>query len=350
MKKILSILLLTVVHLYATPQFAREYNVKCSACHSAVPVLNETGRDFLRNGLRFSFNEKTTLQKLTEDRNTTYIPAAILLGVKYNSVRSDVKVAVKPFIAGTLTSEDSLFLTFGKSKNIYYQKNLHKQNHVIRAGFLSVYTQLSSINKIFSGTGTTCNNDDCTNIFKTPLQKASIKSLKGVEYSYKRSNSIFLLSLGVTQDNTKRKTCVDKYDLDYANRAQIAASFKHSFYGYNIGVIYGKIKNSELTDYSIVSFLDKDFEIFSTHFAYVYKKDKDFNYQGVEGMVSYRYDDTAFIKMTGSYDNDDLYNNSSTTLGFEKIFNHLLFSSYIGYRYNQNIEETTFQSTLSLYF
>jgi len=350
MKKIISILLLTALHLYATPQFAREYNVQCSACHSAVPVLNETGRDFLRNGLRFSFDEKTTLQKLTEDRNTTYIPAAILLGVKYNSIRSDVKVAVKPFIAGTLTKEDSLFLTVGKNKNIYYQKNLHQQNHVIRAGFLSVYTQLSSINKIFSGTGTSCNNDDCTNIFKTPLQKASIQSLKGVEYSYKRADSLLLLSLGRTQDNTNRKTCVDKYDLDYANRTQIAASLKHSFNGYNLGIVYGKLQNSELTDYSIVSFLDKDFERFSAHIAYIYKKDKDFDYHGAEGMVSYKYDDTAFIKTTCSYDDDNLYNNSSATIGFEKFFNHILFSSYIGYRYNQDIEDTTFQATLSLYF
>lgn len=34
----------------ATPQFARRYNVKCSACHTIVPVLNEQGWMFKRLG------------------------------------------------------------------------------------------------------------------------------------------------------------------------------------------------------------------------------------------------------------------------------------------------------------
>jgi len=39
-----------LVHMNALPQFARRYNLKCSACHTIVPVLNEQGILFQRLG------------------------------------------------------------------------------------------------------------------------------------------------------------------------------------------------------------------------------------------------------------------------------------------------------------
>jgi len=42
--------IVTGVHLNALPQFARRYNLKCSACHTIVPVLNEQGELFQRLG------------------------------------------------------------------------------------------------------------------------------------------------------------------------------------------------------------------------------------------------------------------------------------------------------------
>ncbi len=40
----------SAMHVYAVPQFARRYNLKCSACHTIVPVLNEQGYLFKRLG------------------------------------------------------------------------------------------------------------------------------------------------------------------------------------------------------------------------------------------------------------------------------------------------------------
>ncbi len=37
---------------YAIPQFARTYNLKCTACHTLPPMLNERGQDFWQRGLR----------------------------------------------------------------------------------------------------------------------------------------------------------------------------------------------------------------------------------------------------------------------------------------------------------
>jgi hypothetical protein len=39
-----------LIHVHAVPQFARRYNVKCSACHTIVPVLNEQRWMFKRLG------------------------------------------------------------------------------------------------------------------------------------------------------------------------------------------------------------------------------------------------------------------------------------------------------------
>src|ERR1700677_2334802 len=41
---------LATQQLYAVPQFARRYNLKCSACHTIAPNLNEQGYLFKRLG------------------------------------------------------------------------------------------------------------------------------------------------------------------------------------------------------------------------------------------------------------------------------------------------------------
>lgn len=42
----------------ALPQFTRQYELKCSQCHAAPPMLNSTGRRHLENGYRFYRQER----------------------------------------------------------------------------------------------------------------------------------------------------------------------------------------------------------------------------------------------------------------------------------------------------
>ena len=44
----------------AVPSFARKHELNCSACHTAYPQLNATGRDFKENGYRFLTAERVT--------------------------------------------------------------------------------------------------------------------------------------------------------------------------------------------------------------------------------------------------------------------------------------------------
>lgn len=51
---------------WATPQFAREFDRACSACHSHVPKLNEFGERFLANGYR-----------IPDEKRRSSIPVAV---------------------------------------------------------------------------------------------------------------------------------------------------------------------------------------------------------------------------------------------------------------------------------
>jgi|SRR5450631_1116103 hypothetical protein len=72
----------------ALPQFARRYNLKCSACHTIVPVLNEQGELFQRLG----YHLPPALQP-------SHIPAklsAILNGADW-SLTNNASLAVTDF-------------------------------------------------------------------------------------------------------------------------------------------------------------------------------------------------------------------------------------------------------------
>ncbi len=68
------------VSLQATTIFARQYDMQCVACHVGVPpTLNSTGMTFLRNGMRFSKDDQTTLQQALKDEDAL-MPVNVFLG------------------------------------------------------------------------------------------------------------------------------------------------------------------------------------------------------------------------------------------------------------------------------
>lgn len=56
----------------ATPQFARNYQVSCVACHTVVPMVNKTGLDFEALGYR-------SPDEVIEDRRQNTLPVAVWL-------------------------------------------------------------------------------------------------------------------------------------------------------------------------------------------------------------------------------------------------------------------------------
>ena len=80
--------IVSMVHVNALPQFARRYNLKCSACHTIVPVLNEQGILFQRLG----YHLPPSLQPGAVARNLSEIRG----GGEWN-LSNNVSVAVADF-------------------------------------------------------------------------------------------------------------------------------------------------------------------------------------------------------------------------------------------------------------
>jgi len=247
-------LLLLSGSLYATPNFAREYSADCTTCHTMVPVLNETGESFLRNGFRFSSGERSTLQKLIDPQKdeSRPIPLAVMLNANYDTDREDVQEKVKLYTGGTLNENLSFFgMTKenfdGNSDNqnffersssrAYAQLNLKEAQHVVRVGLISPLTQFGNIQKASADAGLKGHNSNSDgnggngadqgaaygrvdkygpptttttttggmsdshgadamqggSHYQTPLQNVRVGTIKGAEYSYLADNRWMVL-------------------------------------------------------------------------------------------------------------------------------------------------------------
>jgi len=257
-------IILYTTQSFATPQFAREYNVDCTTCHSMIPTLNETGKSFLRNGFRFTSDDKPTLKKIINpDKDESRpIPFSVMLNANYDTNSEDFQTKVKLYTGGTVTKNLSFFgltkdnfnsnnnndnqeLFSQKSSRFYGQLNFDGDKHVIRVGLISPLTEFGNIQKAFADSGlkghNTTNQSNNQNSsgsqgsnshrqkygqntqqgqrqnnmdgmnghghskgnthYQTPIQNASIGNMKGLEYSYLFNNKLMaLISYGESID------------------------------------------------------------------------------------------------------------------------------------------------------
>lgn len=65
----------------AVPSFARKHELNCSACHTAYPQLNATGREFKENGYRFLTAEEATDSQVISDflQLEKHVPISLIL-------------------------------------------------------------------------------------------------------------------------------------------------------------------------------------------------------------------------------------------------------------------------------
>ena len=96
----------------AVPSFARKHELNCSACHTAYPQLNSTGREFKESGYRFRNAEETTdMQEISDFLQLEkHVPiSAVLVSRPYDKKESgEVKVRalheVEIIVAGNLAT------------------------------------------------------------------------------------------------------------------------------------------------------------------------------------------------------------------------------------------------------
>jgi hypothetical protein len=103
----------------AIPAFARKYDKDCSGCHTAWPMLNETGQQFKENGYRFLRDEDAGQNKISDSLqfDDVFPVSAVLVGRPYDKKDSgDEKIRAlheaEVMIAGQWSKDFSGFVEF----------------------------------------------------------------------------------------------------------------------------------------------------------------------------------------------------------------------------------------------
>ncbi|MRJ02570.1 MAG: hypothetical protein GXO19_03225 [Epsilonproteobacteria bacterium] len=217
---VLSAILLQLAH--ALPQFAREYQTDCSTCHTNIPMLNETGESFLRNGFRFSPEDLPSLKEFIVHGERQYEPFGALLGLTYRdkTERESLSGKVKLYFAGTLNKTISLFassrqnintknprapkLFEEQSSRAYIQLVHNEPDHLLRAGLMLPFTQWGNLARSFTDSGLhgIMRGIPGREQYRSPLQRTGLGSYKGAEYSYLHDGKLlFLISYGDPTDH-----------------------------------------------------------------------------------------------------------------------------------------------------
>ena len=238
-KKLFAILVLFVISLElanATAIFARQYNTNCNTCHVGVPpTLNTTGKDFFRNGMRFSQGDATTLQRVLSDEDPL-IPFGVFLGFSNKSTQMTTQTPLSEatkenevtnptftlFFSASLSENLS---TFVGTKFVYAKPNpteIHKElklikekaylqynqtrTHVARAGILYIYPEVSENSGL----------SDTPDIYISPVDRVNLNPLHGLEYSYMTDNGFtFLVAGGVIGRANNERSIMG--EINYSN-------------------------------------------------------------------------------------------------------------------------------------
>ncbi len=129
----------TMTNATATPQFARETQLQCSACHTYVPRLNQFGQTFYTNGLRLPGQPKIPTVPLRGQVSATATPPPQggPLPIGWN----DIAVASGGNIGGENTLYRMKWFPIAQSVQVYgihaFDKGL-----VVSAGRLAMISQM----------------------------------------------------------------------------------------------------------------------------------------------------------------------------------------------------------------
>ena len=228
----------------ATTIFARQYETKCNTCHVGVPpTLNSTGKDFFRNGMRFSQSDATALQMAFSDEDPL-IPIGFYLGLTNKSIegvkltpKGDIPIkndvtnpTITVMIAGSLSKNLSTFIgaRFAYSEpipnesdreldllreKVYLQYN-QTTTHVLKSGILLPYPDTSENSGL----------SDIPDLYLSPVDRGNLKPLYGVEYSYMTENGFtFLIAGGVIGRSNNERSIMGEinYSSEYFSASAI---------------------------------------------------------------------------------------------------------------------------------
>lgn len=145
-------------HAQAIPAFARKYNVNCTTCHTAPPILNQFGQRFLENGYQLPGTEdggiigKKKLGDLSLDDVTNYLALRLVGNVVQNwSVKQQNQAeGIENKTEFTFPDNFVLFAGGTVTKNVGFMVEL---GHDVGGGGSAVERGFVTFNNIGSNVG-----------------------------------------------------------------------------------------------------------------------------------------------------------------------------------------------------
>jgi len=386
--------------LQATPIFASQYNMRCNACHSMMPTLNKTGLRFLRNGFRFSKDDRTMAEAFLDANNSEerLLPIRGLAGVNIDSNNRDDVEKLNLYFGGSITGELSIYAitrsTYNKkvdndlfsetNSRAFMQWNHKGSTHVLKLGWMDPLTMFSNLDRTLMdnalmgsglmkqapksiqkpewavstpmppkpGPNATPQQIQQYNILTMPKQAyllpvpyAGAGLIKGMEYSYLYNEKVlFLVNYGIPSS----PTYADNDDTELT----AGIEFK-DVNGYNFGLVYihQEIANIETDSY----ILPIEAEYFSGQLqmqqSFVYKESSQFEdpYYGSQTTFTYQIDNESQVRAIVSLDQDEAEEfNAGYSFTYSKSWNDRFLIHLTGARHKGKVFDDSI-AKLSIY-
>ena len=373
----------------ATPVFASQYNMNCNACHSMMPTLNKTGLKFLRNGFRFSKNDKTMAEAFLDANSSQsrLLPVRGLIGLNIASKdRNDVE-KLNIYFGGSVTDELSVYAvtrsTYNKKKNhnlfgesnsrAFVQWNPNGSGHVIKLGWMDPLTMFSNLDRVLMdnalmgsgllkkspksikkpswaknkpmppkpGPNATPQQIKQYNMMKMPKQPymlpvpyAGVGLVKGIEYSYLyNEKALFLVNYGIPSSPFFADT----------DDSELTAGFElRDIDGYNFGLIYTHKEIGNIESDAFILPIEKEFfggQLLLQQ-SFVTKDSEQYEnvYYGSQTTLTYQIDDESQVRTIVSFDQDEAEEfNSGYALTYSKSWSDRFLIHLTGARHKGKV-------------
>jgi len=353
----LFVMLFMATQINATPIFAEQYKMKCNACHSLTPTLNKTGLKFLRNGFRFSKNDKTWLSGFLDANSSKdrLLPIHGLAGINADTKTRKEIEKINIYMGGSMTDTISVYTvtrsTYNMPKNnnlfgetntrAFIQYNPDGDKHVIKVGWMDPITMFSNADRTLMdnalmGSGLMKKapksakkptwavtppkpakpGADATpqelkkyqmaimpkQPYMLPVPYTGVGLVKGLEYSYLYNDqALFLVNYGIPSSAS--------YADDDEDSELTAGVELKDVNGYSIGLIYSHKEIGNISSDSYILPIEKHlFDeqlMFQQSFVYKDSDQYDDPYYGSQTTVVYELDEDSQVRAIISVDKDE---------------------------------------------
>ena len=382
----------------ATPIFAAQYKMKCNSCHSMMPTLNKTGLKFLRNGFRFSKDDKTMAETFLDANSSEsrILPLRGLVGLNIDSkTRKDVE-KVNMYFGGSMTDELSIYAitrsTYNKKKNhnlfgesnsrAFIQWNPSGSEHVLKLGWMDPLSMFSNADRVLmdnalmgSGLlkkapkskkkpswarsrplppppGPNATPQEIKKYtmmkmpkqpYKLPVPYAGVGLVKGIEYSYLyNEKALFLVNYGIPSS---------PFFADNDDSELTAGIELRDIGGYNFGLIYTHQEIGNIESDSYIVPIEKEFFngqlLFQQSFVYKDSEQYENPYYGSQTTFTYEIDDESQVRAIVSFDQDEAEEfNAGYALTYSKSWDdkyliHVTGARHKGTFFNESIAKVS---------